>query len=255
MHEGSHGSRSRVGAIVAIVGGACLFLGSFLTWASVSVNTDALVSRLAEALGISPELLQGQVPSAGFNQSITGPGEPTDGIVTLLSGLVAVAAAGVIIVKPQIRSVMGGVMVAAGVIGAGVALYDVTRVADVAGEVDGLAAGAAAAGLGELGIDGSVLDDIIDVSVGVGLWICLIGGVLALLGGIMALTDRGAPVLATPGDTPMSTPMTSSGTGFEISTRPSPSTEAPVAPTPPAPPEPPADTSRLPDQTPPPPSG
>ena len=47
MQQETQTSKPSAGAIVAIVGGIMLAIGSFLTWATVSVDTTALLNKLA----------------------------------------------------------------------------------------------------------------------------------------------------------------------------------------------------------------
>ena len=146
-------------AIVGIVGGALLVIGSFLTWATASVNLDAL----AQALGVDPGLLQG-VPTGSQSFSVGGLDSGADGTFTLIAGIVAVVVAIVLIVKADLRKPMGAVLVLAGLIGGGVALYDLSKVNDVKQE----AIDAAGGGLAAAGIDTGVLDEVFDVSAGIG---------------------------------------------------------------------------------------
>jgi hypothetical protein len=228
MQAQTGSSASRAPAIVAIVGGAILAIGSFLTWASVSVDTDALIQKLASALGLDPSLLQGQVPTSGFNQSVNGFDAGADGKITLVAGILVVAAAIVMIVKPDIKKAMGVVAILAALIGGGIAVYDVAQVNDVANQAEDAASAIAGPQLQQAGVGSDVFEGIFDVSAGIGLWACIAGGVVALVGGVLAL--RGGPSAASAGmgmSTASTTPTT--GTGFETPA-------APVAPTPQAPP-------------------
>ena len=230
-------------AIVGIVGGALLVIGSFLTWATASVNLDAL----AQALGVEPGLLQG-VPTGSQSFSVGGLDSGADGTFTLIAGIVAVVVAIVLIVKADLRKPMGAVLVLAGLIGGGVALYDLSKVNDVKQE----AIDAAGGGLAASGIDTGVLDEVFDVSAGIGIWVCIAGGIVAIIGGAMAVAARSAPAMAGGPATPM-------GTGFDTpSAAPAapavpataepaaPSASEPPAPMPPAEPEPPAPTDPAP---------
>jgi hypothetical protein len=234
MQAQTGSSASRTPAIVAIVGGVILAIGSFLTWASVSVDTDTLIQKLASALGVDASLLQGQVPTSGFNQSVNGFDAGADGKITLVTGIIVVAAAVVMIVKPDIKKAMGVVAILAALIGGGIAVYDVAQVNDVANQAEDAASAIAGPELQQAGVGGDVFEGIFDVSAGIGLWACIAGGVIGLVGGALAL--RGGPSTATVGTgmpTAATTPTT--GTGFETPVAPAvPST--PVAPTPQAPP-------------------
>jgi hypothetical protein len=234
MQAQTGSSASRVPAIVAIVGGAILAIGSFLTWASVSVDTDVLIQKLASALGLDPSLLQGQVPTSGFNQSVNGFDAGADGKITLVMGIIVLAAAVVMIVKPDIKKAMGVVAILAALVGGGIAVYDVAQVNDVANQAEDAASAIAGPQLQQAGVGPDVFEGIFDVSAGIGLWACIAGGVIGLVGGVLAL--RGGPSTASVGmgtSTASTTPTT--GTGFETSAAPV-APGAPVAPTPQAPP-------------------
>jgi hypothetical protein len=215
---------SPVAMIVGIIGGALLTIGSFLTWASVSVDTDALVNKLAEALNVDPAVLQGSVPTTGFSQSVSGMQDGADGIFTLVAGILVLIFAGILFVKFDLRKVMGGLMVAAGLVGGGVALWDISQLNDA----KDAALAEASTALQALGVDGGTLSDVIEVSAGIGIYACALGGVVAIIAGIMALTQK-APMVAAPamGASMGSTPST--GSGFEA---------APTAPSPSMPPAP-----------------
>lgn len=222
MQSGTSGTSSpSPAAIVGIVGGALLVLGSFLTWATASIDLDAL----AEALGVDPALLQGAATGTQ-SFSVGGMDNGADGTFTLIAGIVAVVVAVVLILKVDLKKPMGAVLVIAGLIGGGVALYDLSQVNDVKQEAIDAAGGSLAAA----GIDTGVLDEVFDVSAGIGIWVCIAGGVVAIIGGAMALASKSAPAAAVSPSTPM-------GSGFE----PSPAPATPTAPAEPAampPPEP-----------------
>jgi hypothetical protein len=217
---------SPIAAVVTIVGGALLAICSFLVWATASVNADVLIQRLAEALGVEASLLQQQLPANQFpTETVTGIGSGIDGWVTLIAGAVAIVAAIVMIAKPDIRKAMGIVALLAGLVGGGIALYDVSRVNDIAGEAEDQAKSAAAAGLAAAGIDPNIFDDVFDVSAGIGLWGCLVGGVLALVGGGLALASKSRGSAAAP----------AAATGFAAGSPAAPAAPAPQAETPAAP--------------------
>ncbi len=236
-------------AIVGIVGGAVLVIGSFLTWATASINIDAL----ANAIGVDPALLQGAVPgSTSF--SVKGMDSGADGTFTLIAGIAAVVVAIVLIMKADLKKPMGAILIIAGLVGGGVALYDLSKVNDVKQE----AVDAAAGGLAAAGIDAGVLDEVFDVSAGIGIWVCIAGGLIAIVGGVMAFAAKPAPAMAGGPAAPM-------GSGFDapsaapaapstpVAPEPvAPSASEPPAPMPPAEPEPttPADAAPVSDPMP-----
>jgi hypothetical protein len=213
-------------AIVGIVGGAVLVIGSFLTWATASINIDAL----ANAIGVDPALLQGAVPgSRSF--SVQGMDSGADGTFTLIAGIAAVVVAIVLIMKADLKKPMGAILIIAGLVGGGVALYDLSKVNDVKQE----AIDAAGGGLAAAGIDAGVLDEVFDVSAGIGIWVCIAGGLIAIVGGAMAFAAKPAPAMAGGPAAPM-------GSGFDAPSAAPAAPSTPVAPEPVAPPtvEPPA---------------
>ena len=189
MQQETQTSKPSAGAIVAIVGGIMLAIGSFLTWATVSVDTTALINKLAETLGLPPEQLQG-LSTDSFSNSVSG-WDGSDGKITLVVGVIIIIAAIVIFAKPRLRVAMGVVMIVAGLVGGGVAAYDASRVKDVANDAEAAAVAAAGSELEGSGLSvGDFFEGAFDVTAGVGLWVCIAGGVIALVGGVLALRER-----------------------------------------------------------------
>jgi Tryptophan-associated transmembrane protein (Trp_oprn_chp) len=159
--------------ILGVVGGALLALGSFLTWAEVS----------------------------GGGTTVTAKGvDGSDGYITLVAGLVAVVA-GIMMARGS-RRVLAVLVIIAGIVGGGIGLYDAltakNSVLDAAAEELAPTLGASAQQVR------TVLDQAIDagqlsVSISIGLFIVIGGGVVALVGGILGLRDAGQP--AGPGRT------------------------------------------------------
>jgi uncharacterized membrane protein (TIGR02234 family) len=184
-----------VAGMLGLVGGALLALGSFLTWAEVS----------------------------GGDTTVTAKGvDGSDGYITLVAGLVAVVA-GIMMARGSGR-VLAVLVILAGIVGGGIGLYDALTakdsVLDAAAEELAPTLGASAQQVR------TVLDQAIDagqlsVSISIGLFIVIGGGVVALVGGILGLRDAGQP--AGPGRTTApGTPGTTIG-----------GPDAPTAPTPP----------------------
>ena len=253
MQQDTQTSKPSAGAIVAIVGGIMLAIGSFLTWATVSVDTTALLNKLADTLGVSADQLQG-VPTDSFSQSVSG-WDGSDGKITLVVALIIIIAAILMFAMPRIRKAMGVIVILAGLVGGGVAVYDATRVKDVANDAETAAASAAGSGLEQLGLSaGEIFDGVFDVTAGIGLWVCIAGGVIALVGGVLALRERPeaspAAMGATAATTSTTEPPAATGTGFDAPpapastsvTEPQPVSEPapPVSEPPPAPVTPPA---------------
>ena len=162
-----------VAGILGLVGGALLALGSFLTWAEVT----------------------------GGGTSVTAKGvDGSDGYITLVAGLVAVVAG--IMMARGTRRVLAVLVILAGILGGGIGLYDALTakdsVLDAAAEELATTFGASAQEVR------TVLDQAIDagqlsVSISIGLYVVIGGGLVALAGGILGL--RGSREPAVPGQT------------------------------------------------------
>jgi hypothetical protein len=166
-------TRTPVAGILGIVGGALMALGSFLAWAEVSGGGTSVTAK-------------------GVNGS--------DGYVTLVAGLVALVA-GIVMAKGTKR-VLAVVVILAGIVGGGIGLYDALTakdsVLDAAAEELAPTFGASAQQVR------TVLDQAIDagqlnISISIGLYVVIGGGVVALAGGILGLRGSGEPAL--PGQT------------------------------------------------------
>jgi hypothetical protein len=196
------GSRnSTMPMIVGVVGGIALAIGSFLNWATVSVNFD----KIATALGIDPAQIPAGVREQG-TVSVTG-WKSGDGKWTLVAGVV-VAVAAALLTMASSRHVVGIVMLVGGAVGGGLALYDATIQKNDA--IDN-----AAAQFTNIGLPGTIRD-YFSVSLGIGIWLCIAGGAIAIVAGIMAMASR-APSVAAAGVDPMGTtppPPLASDAGF-----------------------------------------
>ncbi len=134
MTDGGGFSMERVtssrSTMIVLIGALVVVIGSFLAWASVSVE--------------------------GFGSESVG-GMDGDGTITLIVGLAAAAFA--LFLKGRARMI--GVIVAGAIIVL-VSIIDIVDVGRAAGELGGLPG--------------------VDVSVGFGLWLVLIGGIAAVVG-------------------------------------------------------------------------
>jgi hypothetical protein len=165
--------------ILGIVGGIALAIGSFLTWVTVSVDFD----KIATALGIDPAQIPAAVRAQG-TASVTG-WKGGDGKWTLVAGIV-VAAAAALLTMASSRRIVGIVMIVGGAVGGGLALYDATiQKNDVIDNVASTFSG--------IGLPG-VLRDFFSLSLGIGIWLCIGGGVVAIVAGVMAMTGRASSV-------------------------------------------------------------
>ena len=154
-----------IGAILAIVGGALLAIGSFLSWATVS--------------------------GAGTEVSAKGV-DGTDGYVTLVAGLVALAT-GLAAMKAG-RRALAIVAIVAGIVGAGLGVYDATTakdsVLDAAADQVAAQVGATPAEVRDL-LDAAIDAGQLGISISFGLYIVIAGGVLAIAGGALQMGAKG----------------------------------------------------------------
>lgn len=187
-----------VGAILTAVGGALLILGSVMTWAKAAIDLPAF----ANALGIDPSLIPASA-AAETSKAFAGTSSG-DGKVALVCGVIAILVAIAAYAKRDMWMPLGIVAIAAGVVGGGLALYDVTKKGDVVAE----AKTAMAPSLAAAGIDVGILDTVFKVTLGIGIWMCVVGGLVALIGGFLTVARRskgGMPAMAgmPSGSTPM----------------------------------------------------
>lgn len=182
--EQRDGSSAPVGTILAVAGGVLLAIGSVLTWAKVSLDLDAF----ADALGVDPAQL-GAIPDT--SKSFAGT-SAFEGKVALVCGLVAIVVGVVAYAKRERWMNLGVVAVIAGLVGSGVALYDVSQKNDILTDALADASSGIGPALASIGLDTSILGDIFKVTLGIGIWICVIGGIGALLGGLWLITKRSA---------------------------------------------------------------
>jgi hypothetical protein len=208
--------------ILGLVGGFMLAIGSFLKWATATVNFD----RLAAALGIDPAQIPGSV-RAQSTFSVKG-WDDWGGKATLVAGIVVLVVAVLLLTITELR-VLAAVIVVAGAAGGGVGVYYATV---KVGQVRDAAAGS----LTGTGLPGQV-SDYLSVSVAIGLWLCIIGGVVAIVGGIVAMMSGKAAAPAMSGMPGGAVPPPMSDSGFGTSSVAG-SMAAPVSSPPPPMPEP-----------------
>jgi hypothetical protein len=167
------GNTRSTGSILAIVGGIGLAISAFLSWGTVSLDA----AKFASALGIDPSLITtGSMPE--MSQSVSGT-DGWEGKLAIVAGIVAIVV-GVIAMR-EARKGLGVLLIVAGLIGGGVALYDVATVND---QKDA-AIEDAAPELQQLGVQTSSLSDAIDVSLDAGIWICVLAGLVVVVAGVM----------------------------------------------------------------------
>jgi hypothetical protein len=187
------------GSILAIIGGVGLAIAAFLTWATVSLN----VAKFAAALGLDVGALGAAIPDA--SQTVSGT-DGWEGKVAIVAGIVAIVVA--VIAMREARKGLGVLLMVAGIVGGGVALYDIVTVNDQKeSAIDDMAPQ-----LQAVGIQPSQLSDAIDISLGAGIWICMIAGVVVIAGGVMVRSGEGA-AQPTSGGMAMGSTMGSGGFG------------------------------------------
>lgn len=188
--------------IFGIVGGILLVVGSLLNWATVNVNFD----KIAAALGIDPGQIPAEVRAQG-TASVTG-WDIGQGKWTLVTGIVIVTASALLMIASSAQ-VVAFVMIFGGAVGGSMALYEATigknnRMDEVAGIFAGVALPGA-------------LREYLPVSIGIGIWLCVGGGAIAIVAGVMAMVSRAAGLSATTvtptGFTP---PLSAPDAGFGI---------------------------------------
>lgn len=213
---------------MGLIGGALLIVGSFMTWATVSAN----IANIAAAFGVDPST----IPAGTFPGAQTIAGSSTNrGKTVIVCGVIAIVAA-LLVIMVVARTVAAVLLMLAGLIGGGFALYT-----GLNGKEDAISEGAKQ--LTAFGIPGDV-KSFFDVSIGIGVWVCVIGGLVAIVGGVMSLRGK-PPAAAMSSGGAMGTGMgTSTGAGVPGSSETPGGMSTPAAPAapPPAPPAPPMDT-------------
>jgi hypothetical protein len=191
------------GVILGLLGGLALVIGSFLTWATVSLD----IAKFAQLLGVDAAALQGAV--SGTSTSVTG--TKVDGKITLVLGVLVVVGVILVITLQASKKVGYAIVAIAGLIGAGICVYEI---ATKSNQIDNALSSAGPA-LAQVGITVDSLKSVVNVSWGIGLWICLAGGAVALIGGVIGLMSKSAPAMQSAplgGATAMDSPV---NTGFE----------------------------------------
>jgi hypothetical protein len=209
----------RAPAVLGIVGGAVLVIGSILPWAKVSLDLD----RFAALLGVDPSVMAG----LGAQTSQNVDGLDADGGMTLVAGIVVLVCAGIFLAKSM--RWLGVLMLLGGLAGAGIAAFDILskdrQVDDALAE--------AGPQLEAIGLSADTFRQVFTVSFSIGIYLCVLGGIVSLLAGGMAL-------MATSDSTMQAAPASGiSGTGFDPAPVAPPSAPTPLD-TPPTPIPPPA---------------
>jgi len=197
MNQTDSATSTPVAGILGLVGGALMTLGSFLAWAEVAGGGTSVIAKGVDG---------------------------SDGYITLVAGLVAVVA-GIVIATGTGRVLAAVLVILAGIVGGGIGLYDALTAKDSV--LDAAAEELAPSFEASAQEVRTVLDQAIDagqlsVSIGIGLYVVIGGGVVALAGGILGLRGSGEPAVPGQGATPATPATTIAGS------------DAPPAPMPPA---------------------
>lgn len=214
------------GAMVLVVGGALMSVGALLTWLTAKLDLSAVAAAVKQQIGIDIST----VPSFANSQaSFSAAGtKGWEGKLALLLGIIAIVVGIVLIVATMSASVASRVGLVTGAIGI---LVAVEAMLTKSSGIDSAKA-ASAGSLAGSGLTPSIFDNAFKVSVGIGLYITIVGGVLAIVGGIMLAGKEDAVMSATPASAPMAS------SGFDA---PAPTTAPPMPPPmPSSAPEPPA---------------
>jgi hypothetical protein len=210
-------------------------VGSFLTWATASVD----INKLAQAVGIDPS----SIPPGALgdtSKSVAGT-SGTDGKIALACGIIVLLAGIGLAISLGSKRLLAIIALAGGAVGGLFALYDATVSKNNA--VNDIERSFSAAGL-----PGNA-HDFFSVSLGIGIWLCVLGGIVAVVGAVMALMSRddvivaAGPGLTAPGSgfgTPASSTMPATPTADPVPPESSPPPATPQPTTPPATTEPPA---------------
>jgi hypothetical protein len=230
--------------ILGIVGGALLVAGSLMTWASVSFN----IQNIANALGVDPSIL----PADTFGSaSVTG-SKVTDGKVALACGVIVVLAAVALLAVKGARVIAAVVVMVGGLAGGGIALYN-----GINDKQDAINEGVHQ--FTQAGVPGDA-KSFFNVSIGIGIWICVVGGIAAIVAGIIALmqNDRAIAAPAAMGGTMDMGSMDGAGmpapSGTAVPAAAPPAADTPAAETPTAPPPVPPSVPDMPSTPEPPPA-
>ncbi len=216
-------AKSPVAGVVAIIGGAIAAIGSFLPWISVTFDFSAL----------------GTPAPTGSPTSESVGGLTTDGKITLVlaiaaivAGLLMVAASGAGLKRGMaILALVGGLLVAGDV---------ALNLATKNDQLDSAFGEGASEIATQLGISAeeaeAQLREFLSVGYAYGIYVTLVGGVVALIGGVMGLKAKGGTAAAdtaegagwapgasaTPTSPDLGTPPPDSGPGGDLGVPPPP---------------------------------
>lgn len=156
------------GGALAIVGGVIAIVGVFLSWANVSLSvTSGEFSQSYDMTISGLGKYTGAPGGAETDSAFDGYVVIAAGIIALIGGLLAIST----------KNAVGAILaLIGGVVAAGLAVFDLSRIGNYEDEARAFAASLPA------GVDLRV-----SASTGIGLWIVIVGGAVALIGGIVAM--------------------------------------------------------------------
>lgn len=186
--------KKQPGAILMVVGGALMVVGSFLTWLTAKIDLVAFADAIKKETGVDIGGLPG-FSSTPNSSSIAGT-KGWEGKLALIGGVLVLALGIAAIVGKVTGSRAARFAFIGGALGIFGGLYVMlTKSSGIADAKAGAAGTFTAAG-----VSPSVLDNIFTVSVGVGLYLTLIGGIAAIVGGVMSM-GKGATTATMPAAT------------------------------------------------------
>jgi hypothetical protein len=226
------------GAVVIVVGGALMTIGAFLTWVTAKVDLTAFADAVKAKTGVD---VSGVPGFSTASQSFSAAGvKGWEGKLAVLGGLLALGIAIAAIVGTVSNSLAGRIAAGGAILGIIGAAYVLIRTSSAIAD----AKTTMAAQVSALGLSPSIVDTIFKVSTGIGLYLSLLGGIVAIVGAVMLMrTAEPVAAMAAP-----SGAVAGQGSGFGAPA--APMTPPPAGPTstpphaapttPDVPPEPPA---------------
>ena len=181
------------GALVMVVGGALMAVGSLLTWLTANLDLTAVAAAIKQQIGVD---VSGVPGFANAQHSFSAAGtKGWEGKFALIAGIAVLALGIGVIVGTLGASLAAKIAFIGGGIGV---LVAVEAMLTKSSGIQGATAGSSAQ-LATLGLKPTVFDNAFKVSVGIGLYMALAGGIVAIVGGIMLKgKDARAATMAAP---------------------------------------------------------
>lgn len=158
------------GGALAIAGGIAAIVGAFLSWASIALAVSA--GGQSQSVNLTVNGL-GKISGAPGGADMSA-NSASDGYLVMAAGVIALIG-GVVLLATK-KSAGAILALIGGVAALGLGIYELTQ---VSGVEDGIKK--------QMGAVASGVDFKVSASAGIGLWIVLVGGALALIGGIVAM--------------------------------------------------------------------